>query len=137
MSRDLFTNAKDIIELKLINDYVALDNAKGDTNLQLINERFQNRDGLILFYSPKCGWCKKMAPAWQELSGIVKDKFRVAAVNCMDSKGGNDLLADYFRVSGYPTIKYYKDGKYTDYTGGRSTQELLNYLCKVNGLCNF
>jgi thiol-disulfide isomerase/thioredoxin len=134
---DLFKDAKDIIELKLINDYVSLNNDNGDPNLQLINERFQNKNGFILFYSPSCGYCKQMAPEWKKLSSIVKDKIPVAAINCMDSNGGNDLLADYFRISGYPTIKYYKDGKYIDYTGGRDTKQLLNYLCKANGLCSF
>jgi len=137
MSSDLFESVKDIVELKMVKDYVALENDNGDPNLQLIHERFQNKDGLILLYSPTCPWCKKMVPAFTQLSQIVKDQFPLGAINCLDDSNGNDILGDYFRVSGYPTIKYYKNGKYIDYTGGREVKDFLNFLCKTNKLCNF
>jgi thiol-disulfide isomerase/thioredoxin len=135
---DLFGDAvKNVVELKLIKDYVALESDNGNVNLQLINERFNNKNGLIMFYSPTCPFCKDMGPRFTELSKVLKNSFPLGAVNCIDSKNGNDLLGDYFKISAYPTIKYYNNGTYTDYSGGRNVKDFLNYLCKSNGLCNF
>lgn len=135
---DLFANIKDIVELKLIKDYVALEDSKsGNINLQLINDHFMNKNGLIMFYSPACPHCKDMLPKFKQLGEILKGSFPLGAINCVDAPSGNDLLGDYFKIAAYPTIKYYNNGKYTDYSGGRNVKDFLNYLCKTNGLCNF
>lgn len=139
MSTDLFDNKtiKDVVELKLIKDYVAMETDTGNVNLQLINDRFANKSGLIMFYSPTCPFCKDMYPRFKQLGEILKGQFSLGAVNCLDSQNGNDLLGDYFKVAAYPTIKYYHNGQYVDYSGGRNVKDFLNYLCKNNGLCNF
>ena len=128
MSRDLFKNAKDIIELKLINDYVALDDTKGDTNLQLINDRFQNKErvlgivqsGSVRVYS-FAGFGDKVTVINDKLNGrdvVVagnsEDNFMVSYIN--DPGDGSTL--SFSAVQGqYPVVMTDSEGNMWDVNG--------------------
>lgn len=42
-------------------------------------------------------------------------------------------LAEANGVKGYPTLKFYRNGKQVDYTGGRTADEIVNWLLKKTG----
>jgi protein disulfide-isomerase A1 len=42
-------------------------------------------------------------------------------------------LAKKFSISGFPTIKYFKGGKPSDYSGGRTESEIVNWVLKKSG----
>jgi len=95
------------------------------------------KNGMIKFFQSWCGHCTAMKPAWDELADTVDSSVFVADVNC----GDQEELCEQVGVSGYPTIKVYKDGEVSDYQGGRSVEDLLEYVdselavkCNVNNM---
>jgi len=50
-------------------------------------------------------------------------------VDCDEHK---DLAKEY-GVSGFPSLKLFKEGKPTDYSGGRTTDDIVKYVIKKSG----
>ena len=125
----------EVIRISLLHDMLPME-AKGKIELQMTNPHFIDR-GLFLFYNPTCPKCQDFAPVWAQLARVVKNQCGVGMVNCSDKMSGNDILADYLSISGYPTIKFYDKGEFTDYTGGKSLNELLSFVCEMTGRCQY
>ncbi|KAF9573978.1 hypothetical protein EC968_007664 [Mortierella alpina] len=84
----------------------------------------------VKFYSPQCGHCRKLAPAWEKMAidhqHLEETKnFKIAEVNCLVE---GDICDDNL-IEGYPTMKLFNAGKVIDiYDGGRSVEELSQYV---------
>lgn len=65
------------------------------------------KNGMIKFFQPWCGHCTKMKPDWDRLAEEAHSSVFIADVNCSDEE---DLCKEN-AVSGYPTIKVFKDGE--------------------------
>ena len=78
----------------------------------------------VLFFSPQCGHCAAMLPAWAELEQRTKGLARLAAVDATAEKA----LADRMDVHGFPTLLAVETGRIHEYDGGRSTEELLEFI---------
>ncbi|KAG0272988.1 protein disulfide-isomerase precursor [Linnemannia exigua] len=90
----------------------------------------KDKDVLIEYYAPWCGFCKRLEPIYDELGELYKGSNVVIAK--LDATA-NDLPASVpFAVSGYPTIKFKKAGQdnYIDYSGERTTAAFVNFLRK-------
>eukprot|EP00667_Euglena_gracilis_P024981 EG_transcript_29064 len=103
--------------------------------LSLTKEAFQTevldsgKNAFIKFFAPWCGHCKAMAPAWETLMNEYagSKSVVVAEVDCTVQ----DKLCSDHGVSGYPTIKYWEGGEKKDYSGGRSVDELRNFVVET------
>lgn len=78
---------------------------------------------MVKFFQTWCGHCTRMAPDWDRLSKEVHPSVFIYDVNCGDEA---DLCSEN-GVSGYPTIKYYRDGVENKYEGARGFEELLKF----------
>jgi len=87
----------------------------------------------IKFYAPWCGHCKKMAPAWDELAKDVDgDKSLTTTIAKVDCTAHQSVCQEY-GVGGYPTIKFFRDGKEVEqYRGGRAFAGLKDYVISMN-----
>lgn len=67
-----------------------------------------------------------MKPAYTEAANeLLGTDHSIAAVDCTK----NRKLASRFGISGYPTLKYFKDGgQPTDYDAGRDKDSIVNFL---------
>eukprot|EP01017_Pseudomicrothorax_dubius_P035101 TRINITY_DN4878_c0_g1_i1.p1 TRINITY_DN4878_c0_g1~~TRINITY_DN4878_c0_g1_i1.p1 ORF type:complete len:473 (-),score=108.72 TRINITY_DN4878_c0_g1_i1:113-1531(-) len=85
-----------------------------------------NQLWFVEFYAPWCGHCKNLAPAWEKVAAGLQGIVNVGAV---DMTTDQSVGAPY-NVQGFPTIKFFGANKRSplDYNGGRSEQELLNYV---------
>ncbi|KAF9300308.1 protein disulfide-isomerase precursor [Mortierella antarctica] len=105
------------------------------TYTQIVED--QSKDVLIEYYAPWCGFCKKLAPIYDELGELYKDADDIVIAK-IDATA-NDLPASLpFKVDGYPKIKFRKAGssKYIDYNGERTKEAFVEFLSK-NAASNF
>lgn len=65
-----------------------------------------------------------MKPDWDKLAEEAHSSVFVADVNCSDE----EELCAQAGVSGYPTIKVFRDGEEEDYDGGRSFEALFEFV---------
>lgn len=88
-----------------------------------------NKDVFVEFYASWCGYCKKLAPIWDELgekyaavSNVVIAKFLAT---------DNDLPTSVnFQIEGFPTLKLFKakTNEIVDYNGDRTLEGLVSFL---------
>lgn len=81
----------------------------------------------VKFFAPWCGYCKKLAPIWEQLGEEMKGKVNIASVNCDENK----KLCDENKVRGYPTLKFFQNGQSTDYRMGRDLDNLMKFAAKA------
>lgn len=87
---------------------------------------------LVEFYAPWCGHCKALTSTYEKIGrDFVNEKNVVIAK--LDATT-EVKMAQKYKVSGYPTIKFFDaEGNVSDYQGGRSETDFVHYVNKMAG----
>jgi len=102
-----------------------------DSNFQ--DEVVKHDVMLIEFYAPWCGHCKKLAPEYEKAATALKKldpPVSLAKVDCTVETS----TCSKFGVSGYPTLKIFKNGEFSkEYDGPRETNGIIGKMTKESG----
>lgn len=89
---------------------------------------------LVMFYAPWCGHCKKLKPEYAKAAELLRGEdppIALAKVDC--TEGGKDTCGK-FSVSGYPTLKIFKNGEVSqEYNGPREASGIAKYMKSIVG----
>ncbi|KAL1922007.1 uncharacterized protein VTP21DRAFT_10649 [Calcarisporiella thermophila] len=91
------------------------------------------KDVFIEFYAPWCGYCKKLAPIWEQLGEVIQKGDNKNIVVAKIDATANDL-PESAEVYGYPMMKLYKatekpgEKVVLDYEGKRTLRDLVSFL---------
>jgi len=91
----------------------------------------------VMFYAPWCGHCKRLAPTWDELAlkhaKDVDSEVTIAKVDCTVATA----LCSAQDVTGYPTLKFFKNGAEKEdgvkYRGNRDAAALEKFIAEKLG----
>lgn len=86
----------------------------------------------IKFYAPWCHHCQAMAANWAQVAREMKGRLNIGEVNCEQEQ----RLCKDVRVTGYPTIQFFRGGERVEYTGLRGLGDFLAYAEKAIDISN-
>lgn len=98
------------------------------------DEKIKEGVVFVKFFAPWCGHCKRLAPTWEKLAELFKEKddVAIAHVDCTADNNVNRELCDGQGVNGFPTLLIFKDGvKVDEYNGKRDLEAMEEFVKKT------
>lgn len=90
-----------------------------------------NKDVMVLFYSPWCYHCKELLPKYEKVAKRLKDKNKnilLTKINAIENEV--ESIGDY----GFPKIKFYPGNKKNEppleYSGDKSVEDIIQFIKK-------
>jgi len=100
-----------------------------DTFDETINN---NNFVLVKFHAPWCGHCKTLAPEYVKAAATLKSEGSEVVLAEVDATAQREL-GDKYGVKGFPTLKFFRGGKPTDYDGPRKAAGIVSWISKKTG----
>ena len=95
----------------------------GKTHAEVVDD--PSKHVFVEYYAPWCGYCKKLAPIWDEVAATNEDKDVVyAKIDSTENQNEKQT------VNSYPTLFFYtKDNKEgIEYTGPRELDDIKAWV---------
>jgi protein disulfide-isomerase A1 len=73
-----------------------------------------------------------LAPEYAKAAGVLKAESSEIRLGKVDATVQSEL-GERFKIRGYPTLKFYIDGTPIEYAGGRSSDEIIQWVKKKSG----
>ncbi len=142
MNKDI--NEKNILEFindwenKKIKSYVKSTEIPKENNgdvFIVVGDTFEeeviknNKDIVVLFYSPWCYHCKALLPKYEEVAKILKPKNKnliLTKINAIDNEVESIDNYDFPQIKLYPGNK--KDNPPIDYNGDKSVDDIIKFI---------
>merc|ERR1712079_812102 len=123
MFRSLAVSLAFVVALVSADAVLELGDADFDATLE------EHDTALVMFYAPWCGHCKKLKPEFAKAASTLKANdppVFLVQVDC--TEGGKDTCG-LFQVSGYPTVKIFRNGELSqDYNGPREAGGIVKFM---------
>jgi len=87
---------------------------------------------LVEFYAPWCGHCKKLAPEYAKAAEILKKEDPAIPLAKVDADSEKEL-GSRFGIRSFPTMKIFRNGVESEYTGPRESAGIVSYMKKQAG----
>jgi protein disulfide-isomerase-like protein len=84
---------------------------------------------LVQFYAPWCGHCQQLAPTWEKVGNKIGRDVTVGKLDCTQHQN----LAQKYSIRGFPTIKFFRNGRPIDYEGARTESEIIKFVSRASG----
>ena len=81
----------------------------------------------VLFYAKWCGHCKDMKEDWDNLNEFEMKNFKMM---CIEDSNIDPELKKTHKIGGFPTLKIYNNGKFSDYESGRTFNDFEKHFSK-------
>lgn len=81
---------------------------------------------IINFNTSWCGYSKQFQPNWDKFTSMIGNKIKVIDMKCDLEE--NKQKCNAYGITGYPTVKLYKNGNAYDYNGDRTPNDLVAFV---------
>ena len=82
---------------------------------------------LPLSAAPWCSHCTQLKPHFEEAAASLEKLVPGVVMAQVDGTASTDLAAEY-SLKSYPTLKWFTNGEASDYTGQRSSSQIVSWV---------
>jgi protein disulfide-isomerase-like protein len=88
----------------------------------------KSKSALVMFFTNWCGHCKALKPIYSKAAELAHDEGILGILTAVDCGTSYEICKKH-NIEGYPTLKYFRNGKFSrDYSKERTTDALIQFL---------